>query len=111
MFYREFNKAFHKPKKSLCDERQAFEKMPNPTDEQNEKQTAHLRRKDRVRNYKDELKSKATGAPHVSSACFNIQQAYLARMDKFSDQFMSYPLVTLSATSGQGQFLQEVKSR
>ena len=49
--------------------------MPDPIDKQKEKQAAHLRRKDRARNYKDELKSKVKGAPHVSSACFDLQQA------------------------------------
>ena len=39
------------------------------------KQAAHLRRKDRARNYKDELKPKVKGAPHVSSAFFDLQQA------------------------------------
>ena len=62
----------------LCDECQAFENMPDPTNEQIEKQSAHLRRKDRACNYKDELKSKAKGAPHVSSACFDLQQALLS---------------------------------
>ena len=73
--YTDFNIAFQKPKKGLCEECQAFENLPDPTDEQKEKQEVHLRYKDRARNYKDELKSKAKGAPHVSSACFDLQQA------------------------------------
>ena len=41
VFYRDFNIAFHKPKKNLCDGCQAFKNMPDPTDEQKEKQGAH----------------------------------------------------------------------
>ena len=56
VFYRDFNVAFNEPRKDLCDERQAFENIPDRTDWQKE----HLGRKDRACNYIDELKSKST---------------------------------------------------
>ena len=48
VFFRDINIAFHKPKKDLCDECQAFENTPDPTDEQKEKQAAHLGHKHRA---------------------------------------------------------------
>ena len=55
-------------------------------------QAAHLRLKDRARNYKDELKSKAKGAPHVSSACFDLQQALPCPHGQSSSFFYKHKL-------------------
>ncbi|GFO46251.1 DNA repair protein rhp54 [Plakobranchus ocellatus] len=74
IFYRDFNIAFHQPKKDQCDECQAYGNITEPTEEQKEQQTAHLGRKERARSYKDFLKSKAKENSHVSSACFDLQQ-------------------------------------
>lgn len=74
VFTEQYNLAFFRPKKDLCDECVAFKNTANLSEEEIARNTLHIENKETARKLKNEAKERSIANQADAACCFDMQQ-------------------------------------
>ena len=99
VFHKDFNLAFHRPKKDLCDFCEKYSRSDNQEkDEMKDKMTDHLKRKTLSRELKEKEKVRAQNDNEVDVSCFDLQQVLVTPHSMSAQLYYRRKLATYNLT-------------
>ena len=99
IFHKDFNLAFHKPKKDMCDFCEKYSRSSDAKkEEMNEVMKMHMKNKKMCRELKEQEKLRAQNDHTVKAACYDLQQVLTTPHSMSSQLYYRRKLATYNLT-------------